>query len=157
MSTVTCIKSPTGGLIPFADEDREKLAKIKTGSPVRVEVTQMRNPLFHKKFFALVKFLFDIWSEGVPRKRYKGEEVQPSMDRFRKDLTILAGFYTAHYNIRGEVRLEAESISFARMSQDEFEGLYSKVIDVALQKVVNRPDLTSDRVKYLVDQLMQYD
>lgn len=157
MSTITCIKSPTGGLIPFADEDRDKLAKIKTGSPVKVEITQMRNPLFHKKFFALVKFLFDIWSESVPRKRYKGEEVQPSMDRFRKDLTILAGFFTAHYNIRGEVRLEAESISFARMSQEDFEALYSKVIDVALEKVLNRPDLTPDRVKYLVDQLLRYD
>lgn len=157
MSSVVCIKSPTGGLIPFADEDREKLAKIKTGSPVKVEVTQMRNPLFHKKFFSLVKFLFDIWSEGVPRKRYKGEEVQPSIERFRKDLTILAGYYTAHYNIRGEVRLEAESISFAKMSQEDFEALYSKVIDVALQKVLNRPDLTSDRVRYLVDQLLQYD
>lgn len=157
MSSVVLIKLPTGALVPFAEEDAEKLSKIKTGSPVRCEITQMRNPFFHKKFFSLVKFLFDIWADGVPRKIYKGEMVQPSMERFRKDLTILAGHYVAHYNIRGEVRLEAESISFAKMSQEDFEALYSSIINVALQKVINRPDLTEERVRALVDQLMAYD
>lgn len=157
MTTAMLIKSPTGALVPFSEEDAAGLRKIKTGAPVRCEITQVRNPAFHRKFFALIKFLFDIWAERVPRKTYKGVEVQPSIERFRKDLTILAGRYVAHYNIRGEVRLEAESISFASMGQEEFETLYSSVIDVALKKVIDAPDLTPDRVRNLVDQLMAYD
>lgn len=154
---VTLIKSPTGSLVPFSDEDVAKLQKIKTGAPVRCDITQMRNPLFHRKFFSLIKFLFDIWSESVPPKTYKGVEVIPSMERFRKDIIILTGRYEAHYNIRGDVRLEADSIAFSKMSQEEFEGLYSDVINVALQKVISRPDLDENRVRNLVQQLMAYD
>lgn len=157
MPEVMMIKSPRGGLVPFSDDDAEALKKIGSGAPVRCDIKQVRNPLFHKKFFSLVKFLFDIWSESVPQKTYRGEEVTTSLNRFRKDLTILAGHYTPHYNILGEVRLEADSISFANMSQESFEALYSSVIDVALSKVINRPDLNQERVRHLVEQIMQYD
>lgn len=157
MTSAILIKSPNGSLIPFGDEDREKLAKVKTGSAVRIEMTQVRNPQFLKKFFCLVRFLFDIWQETVPRRRYRGEEVQPSIENFRKDLTILAGHYNTYYNIRGEVRLEARSISFAKMNEEEFESLYSSVINVALQKVLDRPDLDEGKVRTLVEQLLAYD
>lgn len=157
MADITLIKSAGGQLVPFADEDADVLKKIKTGSAVRCSITQMRNPRFHRLYFALLKFLFDIWSESLPPQTYKGEVVQPSFDRFRRDIIILTGRYTAHYNIRGEVRLEADSISFAKMSQEEFERLFSETIDIGLRKVLNRPDLTEERVRHLVDQLMRYD
>lgn len=157
MAEVWMVKSPSGSLVPAFEDDLEKLRKIRAGASVRCEISQPRNPGFHRRFFALIKFLFDIWSETLPPMQYKGQEVQPSIDRFRKDLTILAGRYTAHYNIRGECRLEADSISFASMSQEEFEKLYSEIINVALRKVINRPDLDEDSIRRLVDQLMSYD
>lgn len=157
MTEIVLVKSAAGHLIPFAEEDQEKLRKIKTGSAVRCDIVQMRNPQFHKKFFSLLKFLYDIWVESVPPQTYRGVEVKPSMERFRKDLIILTGRHTAHYNIRGEVRVEADSISFAKMSQEDFEALYSDTINIGLTKVINRPDLTPDHVRNLVEQLMQYD
>lgn len=157
MPEVTLIKSPAGSLVPFSEEDVDKLRKIKTGAPVRCDIAQMRNPLFHRKFFSLIKFLFDIWSETIPRQAYKGVDVMPSMERFRKDLIILTGRYEASYNIRGEVRLEAASIAFSKMSQEEFEKLFSDVINVALKKVIDAPDLDEHRVRHLVEQLMAYD
>jgi len=157
MSEVVLIKSPNGSLVPFSEEDQEKLRKIKAGAAVRCEIAQMRNPQFHKKFFSLVKFLYDIWAETVEPKEYRGVQVMPSFERFRKDLIILTGRFTAHYNIRGEVRVEADSISFAKMSQEEFEKLFSETIDIGLSKVINRPDLTPEKVRRLVDQLLQYD
>ena len=38
--------------------------------------------------------------------------VLKNFDRFRKDLTVLSGFYNATYTFRGDVRLEPKSLSF---------------------------------------------
>ena len=41
------------------------------------------------------------------------------------------------FNLNGEVRYKAKSISFARMNQETFEKLYSAVITVVLQRVLS--------------------
>lgn len=157
MAELLMTKTPAGALIPASEEEAEKLRKIKSGATVRCDIRQMRNYQFHKKFFSLVKFLFGIWEESVPRQLYRGVEVRPNIDRFRKDLIILSGRYEATYNVRNEVRLEAKSISFASMSEEEFERLFSDVINIALERVINRPDLSEEKIRQYCDQLMQYD
>ena len=157
MAELLMTKTPSGALIPVSEEEAEKLRRIKSGATVRCDIRQMRNYKFHKKFFSLIKFLFDIWEDGVPRSLYRGIEVRPNIDRFRKDLIILSGRYDATYNVRGEVRLEAKSISFASMSEDEFERLFSDVINIALERVINRPDLSEEKIRQYCDHLMQYD
>lgn len=150
------IKAPNGALIPFTEEDQDKLRSIKSGVAVRCNIARARNPQFLKKFFCLVRLAFDMWTESVPSMQYKGRDVLPNIERFRKDLTIMAGYYDATYNIRGDVRLEAKSISFANMEEETFEALYSSFIDVVLRKVLDRPDLTEDRLRRMVDQVMSY-
>jgi len=157
MSEVILIKTPNGSLVPADEESQERVKKIKTGAAVRCKIAQMRNPQFHKKFFALIKYLFDIWSESMPNQTYRGVEVRPSFEKFRENLIIMTGRFDAYYNIFGDVRLEAHSISFANMEQGEFEKLYSDVIDIGLSRIMNRPDLTPEKVRRLVDQLLQYD
>jgi len=56
-------------------------------------------------------------------------------DRFRKDLTILAGFYVQTVRLNGDVRIEAESLAFANMNQDRFESVYSALINAAIKHV----------------------
>lgn len=115
------------------------------GWEVLIERHKKRNYKFHKKLFALLDIGFDAFEP--PTQEYKGLPVQKNFKRFRKDVTIAAGFYEAVADINGNVRLEAKSISFAKMEENEFEQLYSKVADVLLQKVLKnytRPDL--DRV-----------
>ena len=46
--------------------------------------------------------------------------VLKNFDRFRKDLTVLSGFYNATYTFRGDVRLEPKSLSFGSMCEEEF-------------------------------------
>ena len=150
-------KTPSGALIPASDDDSDKLRKIKAGATVRCTITQPRNIGFHRKFFSLVTFLFGIWEETMPRQQYRGQEVRPNIDRFRHDLVVLSGRFRATYNVRGEVRLEAESISFASMSQEDFEDLFSEIINVALAKVLNRPDLTEEKIRDYCERVMQYD
>lgn len=150
-------KTPSGALIPASEDDSDKLRKIKVGATVRCAITQPRNIGLHRKFFSLISFLFGIWEETMPRQQYRGQEVKPNMERFRHDLIVLSGRFRATYNVRGEVRLEAESISFANMSQEDFESLFSEIINVALTKVLNRPDLSEEQIRSYCEKVMEYD
>ncbi len=156
MAELVMIRQPGGALVPATDEDAEALRKIKAGAAVRVEVKQIRNYKFLQKFFCLAKYAFDIWSETIPQKEYKGQPVKPDFDRFRRDLIILTGRFDATYNARGEVRLEAKSISFGSMGEDEFEKLYSDTIDVVLQKILTGTKLTEDQLRNYVDNVLAY-
>lgn len=156
MAELLMIRQPGGALAPATDEDAEALRKIKAGTAVRVEVKQIRNYKFLQKWFTLAKYAFDIWSETVEPQEYKGQPVKPSFDRFRKDLIILGGRFDAVYNARGEVRVEAKSISFASMSEDEFERLYSDTIDVILQKILAGNRMTEDQLRNHVDNVLRY-
>lgn len=57
---------------------------------------------------------------------------------FRNNLTVLAGFYTEYYNLKGEVRIEAQSLSFGSMQQDEFEQHYQALIGAAMRHIFNQ-------------------
>lgn len=132
---VDVLKSPAGALIPASEEASDLLRKIKVGTALSVEIKRIRNYKFHKKMFALFKLAFDVWEPETPQT-YKGEAVSKDFDRFRKDMTILAGFYKAVYNARGEVRLEAESLSFASMAEDRFEKVFRAVLNVVWNRVL---------------------
>jgi hypothetical protein len=49
---------------------------------------------------------------------------------------ILAGYYTQTFDIKGRMKLEAESISFGSMDQPQFEAVYSACLDVLLNDVL---------------------
>jgi hypothetical protein len=53
------VKTQSGALAPFDDADAQRMAKIKTNEVVRAEITKPRNLLFHKKFMALVRLVFE--------------------------------------------------------------------------------------------------
>lgn len=149
-------KTPQGALIPATEDEGEKLRRFKVGATVRADVSQMRNYEHHKKWFALVKIAYDAWTETAPDREYKGVRVQPDFDRFRKDLIILCGRFKPVFAVNGEVRLEADSISFANMSQEEFEKLFSKTIDVILQKILSNGRFTESELRELVEQVIGF-
>jgi hypothetical protein len=156
MAELMMIRQPGGMLAPATDDDADALKKIKAGSAVRVEVKQIRNVKFLRKWFTLARYAFDIWSETVEPQEYKGQPVKPSFDRFRKDLIILGGRFDAVYNARGEVRVEAKSISFANMSEDEFEQLFSDTIDVILRKILSGSSMTEEQLRNHVENVLRY-
>ena len=157
MSEILLMKAPGGYLLPASDEEAEKCKRFKVGAVLRCSVSQVRNYEFHKKWFALIKIAFDAWSDIAQRPTWNGAEVQPNMDRFRKDVTVLAGFYKPVFNVKGELRMEPESISFASMTQERFEGLYSATINVILEKILPNGQFTDATLRDLVDQVMRFD
>lgn len=154
---VVLVKTPNGALAPADEEARALIEKLKAGQGVRATIRRARNVKFHRKAFALFKLAFDVW-EPVEPLEYKGVPVAKDFDRFRKDMTILAGFYKAVYNARGEVRLEAESLSFAAMSEERFETVFRAVLTVVWNRVLKAAGYASEEeVERVVNELMRFD
>ncbi len=146
----------SAGLMPADDPSREWLGKVKVGRIVRGAFVQPRNPHFHRKFFALLSVAFDYFEETAPRIEYKGEQVAPDFKRFRKDITILAGRFHLVTNLKGEIRAEADSISFGSMKEDEFQQLYDKVITVLMERVLTGPQWSREKIEETVEQIAEF-
>ena len=127
------LKMAGGMLAPLDDMQAEALMKFKTGEQYQVEIKQTRNPAFHRKVFAFFKFCFDHWAADKTKWEHFDERKQ--FDTFRKHLTVLAGFYESTYNIKGDLRIEAQSLSYGNMEQAEFESCYKALINAAIKHI----------------------
>jgi len=157
MAEAVLFRTPSGALAPADEESRALIETLKVGAGVKAKLTRTRSLPFHRKGFALFKLAFDAWEPG-DTKEYKGVVVAKDFDRFRKDITILAGFYKATYNVRGEVRLEAESLSFASMSEERFEQVYRAVLNVVWKRVLQQAGYGSvEDVDRVVEELLRYE
>jgi hypothetical protein len=125
------------GLAPACEESRIWLMRKKFGATILVEPREIRNGAFFRKWFALVTLGWDYWHETVEPMEFKGQPVRPEFNRFRKDVTIMAGFYEPVVNLKGELRIEAHSISWAKMTEDGFTKLYDATIHVLQTMVFN--------------------
>lgn len=146
-----------GGLLrPATDDGMDRLNKIKNGSYVTADIKKVRNPEYHARFFALLNFAYEYFNP-VPEK-INGIEAVKNFERFRKDVTILAGHREAVVNIRGEVRYEAKSISFGRMDELEFHDLYKSVFEVLWKMVLSEvKGMTPEAAENAVNQLLSFD
>lgn len=152
MATEIIVKKINNSFVPVDDLNLEKMTGFKELGEYRATFTHPRNLQFHRKFFALLDVAFDAW-EPSPVE-YKGQVIEKNRQRFRKDLIILAGFGEPIFNIKGEVRYEAKSISFAKMNSEDFENLYSKVIDVILRRILT--NYTRDDLDQVVQKVLNF-
>lgn len=146
-------------LKPADDEAREWLAKLKPGAAVRLEGRVPRNAAFHRKFFALLDMAFDYWSESAATLQYKGQAVLPDRERFRSDCIILAGFYRPVVNVKGEVRLEPESLKWSSMTEARFGELYDATINVLLRRVFNGdvcPKWSEEELRGVANEILEF-
>lgn len=155
---ILLIKTPSG-FMPADDEAQEQCKKFRLGSLAKLDVVQMRNGAFFRKWWALVKLGYDYFVDTCETQEYKGQQVRPEFDRFRKDVTILAGFYRPVWNVNGEMRIEPESLAWANMTEERFEKLYSATIDVLLKKVFNGKRMrawTEEELRSVAEQISEF-
>ncbi len=148
----------TNGLVPMDEQASEWLRKKKQGAVIEVEAKEIRNGAFFRKWWALVQLGYDYWSHDA-KTEHNGVPILPNFDRFRKDVTISAGFYYPVVNIKGEVRLEPESLKWASMTEERFDQLYSATIQVMLDKVfngVNCAKWSEEELRGVVDQIQGF-
>jgi hypothetical protein len=152
LTNIVLAKTAGGALVPVDQQGIEYLTKLKIGAGVTVSIKRNRNPGHHRKLFALLNLAFDAW-EPVGNT-YKGEPVQKNFDQFRNDVTVLAGYFDTAITLKGETRLTAKSISFGSMAQEEFDGLYSKIVDVVLTRILT--NYTRDDIDNVINQILGF-
>lgn len=144
-----------GKLVPATDQDREKLSKLGQGEYLTVEIKKVRNPKFHRKYFALVNFGFE------------NQEDYANQDHYRKAMQVMAGYSVPVIfptktdeqkrkmiawlkkmldnlaNAKPVILPFPKSIAFEKMDETEFEGLFSLVLDV----ICNHLDLSKEDMR----------
>ncbi|MDK1289801.1 DUF1367 family protein [Pseudoalteromonas umbrosa] len=127
----------TNALIPADEQSREALKGIALGKTVQAKITQPRNCKFHRKYMALLNLAYDHF-EPKPVE-YKGRMITPgkNFDEFRKWVAICAGHYEFVAFPGEEFRVRAKSIAFSKLSEDEFQKLYSRSIDALLKNLLS--------------------
>jgi hypothetical protein len=154
MKTCNFITMP-GGILRPADEDTgETVIKWGIGAYISGGFSRPRNAKFLRKFFALLDALFEQWEPQDTE--YKGVQAQKSRERFREEITILAGYYDLVCSLKGEARVVAKSISFGKMDEDTFGELYNAVHKVGMDKILNSKGWTDDDLNSAVDRLMGF-
>jgi hypothetical protein len=109
------------GLKPIYDTDLELFKKIPFDVPMEFEVKIGRNVKFHKKYFAMLNLAFE------------NQEEFKSFEVFRQAVQIGAGYFDRAQRMHGEEVILAKSISFSKMDNEEFEKLYTSVLDTIIE------------------------
>lgn len=141
------------GLVPSDSDTSDWFNKLKPGQVVKAEFKKVRNYAFLKKYFALLNIAFENWEPGPINSKYG--PVEKNFDRFRSDVTILAGFYDVTVRLDGSTRIEPKSISFAKMTAEEFEQLYSRTIDVLIKHVYGK-DMKPEEINRIVEEYLRF-
>lgn len=117
------------GVFKAADYDSEEaVKKISEGETIACKSVDQRNARLHRKYFALIQLAWD----NLPEKfdGYFG-----TREDFRKELTKLAGFYNEYKDFHGNTVKQARSIAYRNMSQEDFEVLYTKTVDLVCRLI----------------------
>ncbi len=130
---IDLVKHPGGVFSPANEADLERLHRFKNGETYTAEIKLTRNPSFHRKVMAFFGFCFAHWS--AEHAGYECSDEHTQKEEFRKNLTILAGFYDVVTTMRGETRLRAKSLAYAKMDDEEFSRCYSALINAAIKHV----------------------
>jgi len=120
------VKCMPEGLVPMYDSDLENRKKLKVGEVYKVEVSLPRNYKFLKKFFALVRLVFNNLPEHIVRMLNVRSE-EDMLDCFKLQL----GLYRQVWHGRRPV-VKLGSISFAAMDETEFQKFYNRCVDITL-------------------------
>lgn len=110
-------KKTATGLIPH-DPTEEAFTKLKTGESFLIEIKRVRDPRHHRKFFALLKLVFE------------NQDELEMFDQFRQVFQMRCGLVDVVKTHKTTLYLP-KSIAFDKMDQTAFEELYNKALDQA--------------------------
>jgi Protein of unknown function (DUF1367). len=113
-------------LVPGDVKAAEALAKMKEGTGYLVNIHRPRNLIHHRKLFALLNLV----QENTDR--------WPTVETLLDDLKVATGLFETRINaVSGLPYVVAKSISFASMTQDEFEDWFDKAVDIVCRQVLD--------------------
>ena len=123
----------------------ESIETLKHGETVSATLKRTRNAAHHRKFFALLKAVFEA------QTRYA------AMEKLLNGVKIATGHYEME-TLPGKIPVQICvpcSISFARMDQTAFESFYDKAVDYLITEVIpgtGKADLESHVLSIIGEQ-----
>lgn len=134
---VNFVKQPGGVLLPASEVESERLKRLKSGIVYEVDIKggEKRNRGYHGKIFLFMTFCFQYWDGHNTDFQYQCEKAQ--FDSFRKNLTIASGYFDWVVGLNGEPMMQARSLSYDSMEQEEFEQCANAMINAAMATVFN--------------------
>lgn len=141
------------GIYPSDDESANFVQKLSQGRDVLCAVKVPRNAEFHRKTMSLLRMAYE--NLELPTAEYKGETVQVSFDQFRHNMVVWAGHGKPVCNIKGEVRIDAQSLSYGECSQELIERIYSDLLNLISKKFSQLAD-TPEKLDKLTAKWMGY-
>ena len=131
------VRNTIAGLVPLYPSDFDDKRKLKLGQDYLADITNPRNLGFHKKFFAMLNI------------GHENTKLEMPFDTYRKYMTVKAGFFTAYQTPKG-LYYDPDSISFTSMEQDEFEEVYSRVLDKIIEDIgVTKPEIEAQLIGFM--------
>ena len=136
MSKITLIKTWEGNFRLAYDSDVEKAKKVKIGEAIEVDYKKPRNYEFHKKFFSLLNLTFD------------NQQFFDNFEHFREYALMKSGHYIEVKTPTASF-FKAKSLKFGKMSQEEFEKVYSDVLNFCLSYLdIKKEDIVQELINY---------
>ncbi|UJZ95410.1 DUF1367 family protein [Photobacterium damselae subsp. damselae] len=138
MAKIALVKTLGGALVPLTDDDKTVIEKKRVGTVIECDFKTIRNPLFHRKYFALLNLGFDYWNP-------KGGTVSPAerglLMRFIKMLAQYGGELQTLQDIAGGY-LEHLSEHRAQLESEKSFEAYRKwvIIESGFYDVVVLPN-----------------
>jgi hypothetical protein len=127
------LRNTLTGLIPLYPADFDSKRKLKLGVDYECDIKLPRNIGFHRKYFALLNI------------GHENTQMDMPFETYRKYVIMKAGFFKTYQTPRG-VFYDAESISFSSMTEDVFEDLYSRSMDVIIKDIGSTTDEVEKQV-----------
>ncbi|MEL7452435.1 MAG: DUF1367 family protein [Pseudomonadota bacterium] len=132
MATELWIKRRLDHLVPANTQAHEAMEGLPQDEWYLATIRRPRNLGHHKKYMALLQVV------------YPHQDTWPTFTSFRKALACALGHGLVVKSKDGREIMDADSISFAKMDQDEFQQFYDRAIRLICERIlpnVNSEDL----------------
>lgn len=130
-------------LTPVYKSDIEEFKRLKNRQMYSAEIKQSRNPLFHRKIFALANCVIS----NLPEDNiWHGKDAYSLI----KACELQLGFVEQRIKLNGEVYFEPEHLNFSEMDETRFAEFYEKCLPILADMInVDPKDLENNSIEYI--------
>jgi len=121
MSKKIFIVKTNAGLLPADAEAEEVVTRWKVGHSISLTYAPARNPKFHRMIFAIAQTVVTNAPEG---SYWSGKDAK----HFIKAVELTIGMTEEIMDCNGQVHLQAKSIAFENMDDEEFKTLFDPLV-----------------------------
>ena len=104
--------------------DGAEMPRVKVGDVVKVRISQPRNTKHHRKFFALMKLVFE------------NQEYYDTLDDLIFAVKAATGHCKVYEKPDGTTFFAPRSIAFSNMDQTAFNLFYDRVLELVCTRII---------------------